>query len=41
MGHTQITKQKNALKDIPKKEDKIVILGGENYRIGMGGAARY
>ena len=28
-----------ALKDTPKKKDKIVILGGENYRIGMGGAA--
>ena len=32
-------KADQALKDIPKKEDKIVILGGENYRIGMGGAA--
>ncbi|PWH82241.1 phosphoribosylformylglycinamidine synthase [Brumimicrobium oceani] len=28
-----------ALKDTPKDGDKIVILGGENYRIGMGGAA--
>ncbi|WP_417557874.1 phosphoribosylformylglycinamidine synthase [Mesoflavibacter zeaxanthinifaciens] len=28
-----------ALKDTPKNGDKIVILGGENYRIGMGGAA--
>ncbi|SFC11766.1 phosphoribosylformylglycinamidine synthase [Zunongwangia mangrovi] len=28
-----------AKKDIPHKGDKIVILGGENYRIGMGGAA--
>ncbi|KQC28753.1 phosphoribosylformylglycinamidine synthase [Flagellimonas eckloniae] len=28
-----------ALKDEPKKGDKIVILGGDNYRIGMGGAA--
>ncbi|MEP5339689.1 MAG: phosphoribosylformylglycinamidine synthase [Algibacter sp.] len=28
-----------ALKDTPKKGDKIVILGGDNYRIGMGGAA--
>ncbi|WP_341216996.1 phosphoribosylformylglycinamidine synthase [uncultured Wocania sp.] len=28
-----------ALKDTPKQGDKIVILGGENYRIGMGGAA--
>ncbi|MCK0178218.1 phosphoribosylformylglycinamidine synthase [Flavobacteriaceae bacterium S0862] len=28
-----------ALKDTPKEGDKIVVLGGENYRIGMGGAA--
>jgi len=28
-----------ALKDVPKKGDKIVVLGGDNYRIGMGGAA--
>ena len=28
-----------ALKDTPKTGDKVVILGGENYRIGMGGAA--
>lgn len=28
-----------ALKDVPKAGDKIVILGGDNYRIGMGGAA--
>lgn len=32
-------KSDQALKDIPQKGDKIVILGGENYRIGMGGAA--
>lgn len=32
-------KAKQALKDTPKKGDKIVILGGDNYRIGMGGAA--
>tara|TARA_Y100000385_G_scaffold176975_1_gene182977 strand:+ start:22739 stop:26398 length:3660 start_codon:yes stop_codon:yes gene_type:complete len=32
-------KADQALKDIPQKDDKIVILGGENYRIGMGGAA--
>ena len=32
-------KANQALKDIPKEGDKIVILGGENYRIGMGGAA--
>jgi len=28
-----------ALKDTPKTGDKVVILGGDNYRIGMGGAA--
>ena len=32
-------KKEQALKDTPKPGDKIVILGGENYRIGMGGAA--
>ena len=32
-------KSNQALKDTPKKGDQIVILGGENYRIGMGGAA--
>ncbi len=29
----------DSLKDKPKKGDKIVILGGDNYRIGMGGGA--
>lgn len=32
-------KAEQALKDLPKPGDKIVILGGDNYRIGMGGAA--
>jgi len=32
-------KESQALKDTPKVGDKIVILGGDNYRIGMGGAA--
>ncbi|WP_299671789.1 phosphoribosylformylglycinamidine synthase [uncultured Polaribacter sp.] len=32
-------KAEQALKDTPKEGDKIVVLGGENYRIGMGGAA--
>ena len=32
-------KEEQALKDTPKEHDKIVILGGDNYRIGMGGAA--
>jgi phosphoribosylformylglycinamidine synthase len=29
----------DALKDTPKKGDKIVVMGGDNYRIGMGGGA--
>ncbi|MEA1786939.1 phosphoribosylformylglycinamidine synthase [Arenibacter sp. GZD96] len=32
-------KADQALKEKPKTGDKIVILGGDNYRIGMGGAA--
>ncbi len=32
-------KAEGALKKTPKAGDKIVILGGDNYRIGMGGAA--
>lgn len=32
-------KADQALKDAPETGDKIVILGGDNYRIGMGGAA--
>ncbi len=32
-------KADQAIKESPKVGDKIVILGGENYRIGMGGAA--
>lgn len=32
-------KESQAIKAIPQKGDKIVILGGDNYRIGMGGAA--
>ncbi|PHN08227.1 phosphoribosylformylglycinamidine synthase [Flavilitoribacter nigricans] len=32
-------KESQALKDAPQPGDKIVLLGGDNYRIGMGGAA--
>lgn len=32
-------KKEQAIKQKPQEGDKIVILGGENYRIGMGGAA--
>ena len=38
-GGIGYAKAAQALKDSPKVGDKIVILGGENYRIGMGGAA--
>ncbi len=30
---------KNSEKDIPEKGDLIVVMGGDNYRIGMGGGA--
>jgi len=32
-------KESQAIKDTPVVGDQVVILGGENYRIGMGGAA--
>lgn len=32
-------KASQAIKKTPEEGDKIIILGGENYRIGMGGAA--
>lgn len=32
-------KESQAQKETPKTGDKVVILGGDNYRIGMGGAA--
>jgi phosphoribosylformylglycinamidine synthase len=32
-------KFQDALKHVPEKGDKIVVLGGDNYRIGMGGSA--
>lgn len=38
-GGIGYAKADQALKDSPKTGDKIVILGGDNYRIGMGGAA--
>ena len=38
-GGVGIGKKEQAQKRRPKKGDKIVILGGDNYRIGMGGAA--
>ncbi|MGD9929274.1 MAG: phosphoribosylformylglycinamidine synthase [Mangrovibacterium sp.] len=32
-------RKKDSLKDSPKNGDKVVLLGGDNYRIGMGGGA--
>lgn len=32
-------KKADSMKDEPEKGDKIVLLGGDNYRIGMGGGA--
>lgn len=32
-------KHEDSLKDSPEKGDKVVLLGGDNYRIGMGGGA--
>lgn len=32
-------KKADALKDTPEKGDKVVVMGGDNYRIGMGGGA--
>src|SRR6056297_3442557 len=31
--------KKDSLKDDPEKGDRIILLGGDNYRIGMGGGA--
>ncbi|MFZ1705163.1 MAG: phosphoribosylformylglycinamidine synthase [Saprospiraceae bacterium] len=38
-GGIGYTNAKQAQKKQPQKGDKIVLLGGDNYRIGMGGAA--
>jgi phosphoribosylformylglycinamidine synthase len=32
-------KFKDSKKDIPEKDDVVILLGGDNYRIGMGGGA--
>ena len=31
--------KRDSLKDIPEKGDRVILLGGDNYRIGMGGGA--
>ena len=38
-GGIGFAKEDQSLKDKPSEDDVIVILGGDNYRIGMGGAA--
>jgi phosphoribosylformylglycinamidine synthase len=38
-GGIGIGKKQDSEKDIPEKGDLIVLLGGDNYRIGMGGGA--
>ena len=38
-GGIGYAKANQAIKETPKNDDKIIILGGDNYRIGMGGAA--
>ena len=32
-------KKKDSMKDLPAKGDRIILMGGDNYRIGMGGSA--
>lgn len=38
-GGVGYAKQKDALKETPQAGDQVVLLGGDNYRIGMGGGA--
>ena len=38
-GGIGFANKNHSLKNKPKKDDLIVIMGGDNYRIGMGGAA--
>ncbi|MEG0518337.1 MAG: phosphoribosylformylglycinamidine synthase [Bacteroidales bacterium] len=38
-GGVGYAKKRDALKDKPAVGDKVVLLGGDNYRIGMGGGA--
>ncbi|NLR92373.1 phosphoribosylformylglycinamidine synthase [Flammeovirga agarivorans] len=38
-GGIGYAKKRDALKDTPEKGDKVVVMGGDNYRIGMGGGA--
>jgi phosphoribosylformylglycinamidine synthase len=38
-GGIGLGKKQDSTKDVPEKGDLIVLLGGDNYRIGMGGGA--
>ncbi|NQU53982.1 MAG: phosphoribosylformylglycinamidine synthase, partial [Bacteroidetes bacterium] len=38
-GGIGFANKRDSLKDEPKKGDRVVLLGGDNYRIGMGGGA--
>ncbi|MFA7116495.1 MAG: phosphoribosylformylglycinamidine synthase [Bacteroidales bacterium] len=38
-GGIGYAKEKDSIKDIPDENDAVVLLGGDNYRIGMGGGA--
>jgi len=38
-GGIGFAKKADAAKEVPEKGDKLVLLGGDNYRIGMGGGA--
>ena len=38
-GGVGYANERDALKSVPKEGDVIVVLGGDNYRIGMGGGA--
>ncbi len=38
-GGIGFAKKRDSLKDEPAEGDKVVLLGGDNYRIGMGGGA--
>lgn len=38
-GGIGYAKEKDSLKDAPGNNDEIILLGGDNYRIGMGGGA--
>jgi phosphoribosylformylglycinamidine synthase len=38
-GGVGFAKKQDSTKSIPEKGDKVIVMGGDNYRIGMGGGA--